>query len=486
MRRKAHLLPLPVGDKPDWRPLVDYYLDRFRDGVMPSSVQELDQWAANATAFDATGSWRARIVRGQLWVKTIRFHAHWMERASVLRMLLIALRSRPKGGRLPALPDLELVYGHADNDNTPSMQVCTRQATAPCKHVRVPLPLFTNSYNPRRGGLPVPEFTWAGWQRAPPWCQQVGELDAAAEAHPWPERDKRLYFSGGLNNGHHRKELRRLALAEMVAGRTDELHVRDVSSKFHRWGQFDRIQPDGVQMLLNRSSSSLSASPLPLHAACSYQYTINLPGFGYSSRLRSLLRCGGAVVQVVHPSVEFFVPLLRDKVHYFLIDGREPVRDQLLQLLRALRADTSIPGMLDPNAARVAAAGRQFAQRWLSFDGVIQYFRTLLQRYGELYEKGRMLSGAPSLAERDHAAEGFIRVSSDAELRTVAGLCASCKPRGRNGADPQAGCARLRAPEMLQRKQPRCTLWAPRGGGRCFDERCCIGWDCGVRPLGCA
>ena len=201
MPRLRHRLPLPLGDEPDWRPLVDHYLDRFRDGVLPSSVQELDHWAANATAFDATGSWRARIVQGQLWVKTIRLHSHWMERASVLRMLLLALRSGAKG--MTAFPDMDLVYGHADNDNTPLMQVCTKKATTPCKHSWMPMPLFTNAHNPRRGGLPVPEFTWAGWQRAPPWCQQVRELDAAAQAHPWQGRDERLYFSGGLDNGHH-------------------------------------------------------------------------------------------------------------------------------------------------------------------------------------------------------------------------------------------------------------------------------------------
>jgi hypothetical protein len=37
----------------------------------------------------------------------------------------------------------------------------------------------------------------------------VVALDAAAEATPWTARDRRLFFSGGLDNGHHRKELRR-------------------------------------------------------------------------------------------------------------------------------------------------------------------------------------------------------------------------------------------------------------------------------------
>ena len=294
----AHELPLPLGTVPDWRPLVEWYLSRFAsDGVLPSDVNQLESWSANATAFDATGSWRARIIGGALWVKPLRFHAHWAERSSILRMVLLALRSGP----LPV--DIDLVYGHADNDNTPSIRLgrCRRDQPSCVSHRK--LPLFTNSHNPRQGGLPMPEFTWIGWQKAPPWCRQARRLDAAALVAPWRTRDPRLFFSGGLDNGHHRKELRKLALAEKAAGRTTELHVRDVSSKFHRWAQFDLLQPDGVNHTV-----TIAARPVPQSAACGHQYSINVPGFGYSSRLRSLLRCGNAVVHVAHSSSEFFMP----------------------------------------------------------------------------------------------------------------------------------------------------------------------------------
>ena len=41
----------------------------------------------------------------------------------------------------------------------------------------------------------------------------------------------------------------RLALAELAAGRTSEILVRDVSSRFHRWNQFDRKQAPGFAKL---------------------------------------------------------------------------------------------------------------------------------------------------------------------------------------------------------------------------------------------
>lgn len=332
----------------------------------------------------------------------------------------------------------------------------------------------------------MPEFTWIGWQRAPPWCRQVHALDSAATAHPWAQRDRRLFFAGGLDNGHHRKELRKLALAELAAGRTANLLIREVSSGFHRWKQFDRKQPAGLRKLI-AANFSLLGPPLKQHAACSYQYSINVPGFGYSSRLRSLLRCGGTVVHVEHSSSEFFMPLLRHREHLYLLGGREPVRDSLLPLLHDLQSSPT-------RAAAVAAKGRAFAVHWLSFEGVVEYLRLLLGAYGELYVRGRRVSGAKPLSV-DPSTEGFIRVDSELDLPAITGLC-RCHQRGRRGGGPSDGeprdpdheraCARESAAALRQRKpNQRCQLWAPPGGSRCFDSRCCVGWNCGVRALGC-
>ena len=99
--------PIETDAPRDWAPLINHYLHRFRDeGIAPADVDALESWANNATAFDATGSWRARIINGTLWVKPLRFHEHWAERANVLRMILVALRAGPPP------PDLDFVYGH--------------------------------------------------------------------------------------------------------------------------------------------------------------------------------------------------------------------------------------------------------------------------------------------------------------------------------------------------------------------------------------
>lgn len=252
-----------------WLPLVATYLEHFAaSGLRRRDVDRAEAHAMNASVFYATGSWRAKIVSGELWVRFIRGHEGWAERVGVLQLVLLAARAH-------RLPDLEFVYEHADNDNTPMR--------------RLSPPIFTNSFDPEHGGLPLPDFTWLGWQHNEPWCRQAPTLAAAAAASPWDSRDPRAFFSGDLTNGRPRKQLMALRARAAARGAASMLDVRHVPSKFGRIPQFDRAS--------NRSGIAADA-PLPPRAACGYQHSLSLPGFGYSSRLRSLLQCGSAVLHV--------------------------------------------------------------------------------------------------------------------------------------------------------------------------------------------
>ena len=52
------------------------------------------------------------------------------------------------------------------------------------------MPLFTNARASHVegamgwGGIPLPDFTWVGWQRQPPWCQLSAQLGREAAARP--------------------------------------------------------------------------------------------------------------------------------------------------------------------------------------------------------------------------------------------------------------------------------------------------------------
>ena len=218
---------------PDWQPIVNTYLARFPT-ITSADVDRTEHWASNASMFYATGSWRAKVVRGELFVKFIRAHSHWAERASVLRIVMLALDGLRREG--VSLPDFEFVYAHNDKDPTPdSFPKChptrrrrrgkTRGAEPsepPC--VGAPIPLFTNGRAVRHGdgaigagGLPLPDFTWVGWREQLPWCQLSAQLQSEAARHgQWSGRDARAIFSGGLDNGRDRKELRRLVRQRSV------------------------------------------------------------------------------------------------------------------------------------------------------------------------------------------------------------------------------------------------------------------------------
>ena len=177
--------------------------------------------------------------------------------------------------------------------------------------------------------------------------------------------------------------------------------------------------------------------------------------------------------QVEHSSSEFFTPLLTPGKHLLLLRGREAVRDHLLPLLRTLRASPD-------RTAAIGAAGREFARTWLRWSSVLAYLRTLLVRYGELYGRANHPDGRADATRPHPSTEGYTRVASEADLLLLTGMCERCGERlpGAERKRP-ATCALGRGGRAA------CSLWAPRGGGTCFEPRCCKYWDCGNTPLGC-
>jgi len=104
----------------NWQPLVDSYLSSYAGGVSRSDVDYAEAWAANASQFTAAGSWRARVVNGSLWVRPIHFYEHWKERASVLRILLLAAQQARAWRALTLTPTLTLTHPNPDPDPDPN------------------------------------------------------------------------------------------------------------------------------------------------------------------------------------------------------------------------------------------------------------------------------------------------------------------------------------------------------------------------------
>ena len=487
-----------------WSPLIDTYLARFRSrGIFTADVDRAEQWAGNASEYTAPGSWRAKIVNGTLFVKPIHLFFNWRERASALRMLLLAIRSTAE-----PLPDLDIVYASADVDPTgQALRRCRSRGRTPCD----PLPLLTNARasDDSTDALPLPEFTWFGSGDLPPWCQLSRTLHRTAAAQPWSLRDRRAYFSGSLSTGLSRQQLRALGAAHPSV-----FNVRDVG--FVASGHVAKQDRDRV---LRKNSSSTKLAVEPSHA-CSFRYLLSMPGFGYSSRLRQLLACGGVVVHVEHDSEEFFAPLLKNNTHLIRLPGgrgtgggsvaTRSVERRLLPVLHELHAD-------DARSRRLARAARDFAREWLEWPRVLRYVVSLLRGYGRLFRSPVSLG------------EGYERVASEADLLRVLKLC-SCDSSSahfdalcihQRGAGqpyqwrrkelselkkrpgyigphcemptyagtPMEGRARSTAPKRPKGSELNlCCPVRPKRGvaiAGCWQPRCCKGFDCPTVDLGC-
>ncbi|KAL1515074.1 hypothetical protein AB1Y20_004138 [Prymnesium parvum] len=431
-----------------WEDVIASYLASLRR-VGPSETDAAEQWAANASMFAATASWRLKLVSGVPWLRLIRVHSHWAERANVLRLVLLSLAASPPHA------DFELVYVHNDLDPTPAAR----------PHALPRPPLFTNARrHPGGAGLPLPDFTWLGWRSTPPWCQLLPLLSAEARRHPWHTRDPRAFFSGGLDNGAVRRAVRRLYLSSGEARAALALRDAEAGHSF-RWPQYDRA---------NRSGGlPPKQPPLPPSAVCRHQFALSLPGFGYASRLRALLACGALVLHVPSPHEEFFAPALRDGEHLVVLRGRDPVGRRLLPTLRRLAAEPR-------RAAAIAAAGQRFAQRWLAHGSVVDYTAGLLRAYAARFD------GEVRVTPDDVRLRAAAAGQEDEQLRRVMGMCHCVTSRRRRNASAEERQRRRESEAcMAQGKGQRCRPWPPRGGGRCFAPKCCQGWDCGVHPLEC-
>ena len=218
-----------------WDDLVQQHLSRFRSPLISAADVDLaERWVLSQGIGMQTlaGAWRLKLVNGTPYVKMLKMRPSWMERGSVLRLVLDAIATSTA-----PLPDVDAVYGSADQDASPA-HLCGRRilvgdAWPECNRTTraVQVPMLVNAIQRRlsnRGSIPLPEFTWVGWKQQPPWCVLSKRLalvgGPAGGGLPWDARIDSAYFSGSLSNGKWRRRLARLY--ERLGGGGGLLHVR--------------------------------------------------------------------------------------------------------------------------------------------------------------------------------------------------------------------------------------------------------------------
>lgn len=360
--------------------LADRYLARWGKPsrmITPSDLDHAERWAADMAGGGArsmlsvAGAWRAKVVSGRLHIKWLFARPTWQERASVLQLLRLAVHKAELEGA--PLPDVDLVYVHSDQDPAPSagwhapsnqtsgshrQQSPSQSPSNAARSVAV----FTNAIKAKggtlRASMPVPEFTWLGWgARLPPWCVLSATLLAAALEHPWHRRRDQAFFSGSLHNGRWRARLAALVDEQRKAGKSD-LYVHGHASNFVHFRRrvdgtvkrVDELGGTGTGASMAGHQSQSGSGLLPASTASNFKYCLSVPGHGYSSRLRLLLASGCVVIHVRSPWNEFYMPLLKDGVHYVVVDKVEEIPTKLHEL----RADPA-------KTASIAANGVHFA-----------------------------------------------------------------------------------------------------------------------------
>ena len=388
------------------------YLPRWRKrGISAVDVDNAEYWVLNATKWDVAGAFRARIVNGELWVRMLSMQPHWAERTSVLRLLLMALRRN--AARASTVEGVDIVYAHNDRDPAPWKGWPPGSGSY--------IPLLTNAHDAGRSSLPLPEFSWVGWHtHTRPWCHLGPDVAQAGSQLPWSNRTDLALFSGGLDNGPMRNQLRKLAATEESRG---VIKVRNVAPRFFTTTAAAKAGRD---------------PPQPMSAMCGYKYLISVAGYGYSNRLKSLLMCGSVVIHVRQPWNEFFMPLLTDGKH---IAVARSVAD-IIPTVQRLRANASL-------ARRIGRAGRALALKEMSMGRTLDYLHALLRGYSSIQR------------ERATSTRGFTRVATAAQLGRLAAQC-DC---GGGNTKPSPTLCGVTHDEFFR---------GPLRG----KHRCCDGWDC--------
>jgi hypothetical protein len=260
-------------------------------------------------------------------------------------------------------------------------------------------PILSNLERPGMLTVSVPDHTFSVWRAAKTlapfdafYAQALHNSSATANRVSFRRRKPAIFWrgqqtsAGGVRGTSGKGRTRLLAsLLEPISSlkkqetlqaaesktKKRERDVDDEEQDANSHGDEVDLDVSAVSVYFTNASELRRTAFVPLLEHAEYRYLLDLPGYGYSGRLKYLLLLGSVVLVVDHPDREYWLPFFCPWVHYV------PVRRDLSDLQQAARfLETNLAA-----AERIAESGRELARRMFHPNFRAAYFSDVLGAY---------------------------------------------------------------------------------------------------------
>lgn len=197
----------------------------------------------------------------------------------------------------------------------------------------------------------IPDFVFAGWPECgidnyDETCKQIAEAGAK------PYIYNKIFWIGNSSTNRIREEL-------MIKG--------DTNNNF----EFISMNWTGYEKREDRVSRLRATKYVSLPDHTQYKYLIDVPGYGYSARVKLLMFSNRPLFYVARAEEEFYMKDLKPYVHYI------PVKADLSDLEEQYQWAEEHP----QEAKQIAANALEYAQKNLTSKAAIIKYATILENY---------------------------------------------------------------------------------------------------------
>ncbi|XP_012251233.2 O-glucosyltransferase rumi homolog [Athalia rosae] len=249
------------------------------------------------------------------------------------------------------LPNMDLVMNIKDHPQS-------------SKHFGKPLPVFSFSKTQEYYDITYP--AWSFWEGGPAislyprglgrWDLHRKSLNEASKKRPWKAKEDRAFFRGSRTSNE------RDNLVMLSRRRPDLVEARYTKNQAWKSEADTLYKPP--------------ADEISLESHCDYKYLFNFRGVAASFRHKHLFLCRSLVFHVGNQWTEFYYGAMKPWLHFIPVPT-DATQEHLEELILFARKNDAV-------ARKIANQGRDFIWNHLRMENVTHFWKSLLQRYGEL------------------------------------------------------------------------------------------------------